>query len=328
MRKAMVPAPPHSMSPGSNDLRCERSAPNLRDVIVSATRNLREAGIDTPERDARFLAAAALGIGPLELIAAPDRPVSIEETLRLDEYVRRRVAREPVSRILGRRAFYGREFVISPATLDPRPDTEVLVDLVLEIADEQGWRTRPIRIVDIGTGSGCILLTLLAELPLAQGLGTDINPAALEMAARNAAELGLDERVQFLHTRSLSGLGGTFDLLVSNPPYIPSGDISALEPEVRHYDPRGALDGGPDGLDIFRELARDLPCAVPHGWSVFEVGAGQAEKVVEIFNPSHSRVTRMRRDLGGHGGPQESKRPDGRQATREPSHRPGRPARR
>jgi release factor glutamine methyltransferase len=261
---------------------------------------LRAAGVDTPERDARLLTAAALGIGQLDLIASPDRWLSPAEAARFAEHLRRRAQREPVSRILGRRAFYGREFAITPVTLDPRPDTETLVELALEIADEQGWRSRAIRIVDIGTGSGCILLTLLAELPLATGLGTDIDPAALEVAAANAAQLGLSDRVRFTPARSLAGLNETFDLLVSNPPYIPSGEIPGLEPEVRHYDPPGALDGGPDGLDIFREIARDLRCAVPHGWAVFEVGAGQAEKVVEILDPGHHGVTRVRRDLAAH----------------------------
>jgi release factor glutamine methyltransferase len=193
-----------------------------------------------------------------------------------------------VSRILGERGFYGRTFRITSATLDPRPCTETVIEAALAIAAREGWRERPIRILDIGTGSGALLLTLLAELPLARGVGTDISTDALSAAQANAAYLGVASRALFLNRRSLDGIAGdgiegTFDLMVSNPPYIPSGDIAALDPDVRDYDPLGALDGGEDGLEIYRELAAGFVQLVPKGWVLLEVGAGQAEAVERIF---------------------------------------------
>jgi release factor glutamine methyltransferase len=208
-----------------------------------------------------------------------------------------------VARILGQREFFGRMFAIDPTTLDPRPDTETVIEAALAIADEEGWHRRPIRILDIGTGSGCLLLTLIAELPLATGLGTDISAGALKLAAENAARLGVADRVRFAAQRSLEGFDGPFDLMVSNPPYIPSGEIAGLEPEVRDFDPRTALDGGADGLTIYRELAQGCWRIVPDGWVILEVGAGQSGPVSRLFLEAlkeHASPPRIRSDLGGH----------------------------
>ena len=155
-----------------------------------------------------------------EIIARPERRLAADEQARLEASVARRCAREPVSRILGEREFYGRRFALSSATLDPRPDSETLIEAALGIAAREGWRERSIRILDVGTGTGCLLLTLLAELPLATGVGTDISGEALQTAARNAASLGVAERVQFARADALGGVDGPFDLVVSNPPYI------------------------------------------------------------------------------------------------------------
>ncbi|HYD14918.1 MAG TPA: peptide chain release factor N(5)-glutamine methyltransferase [Hyphomicrobium sp.] len=274
-----------------------------REAIALVMRELAAAGIDGPGRDARLLLLGALNITGTDLLRAPERRLSEDEAERLGGFIRRRIAREPVSRILGERGFYGRTFRVTPATLDPRPCTETVVEAALEIAEREGWRERPIRILDVGTGSGALLVTLLAELPLATGVGTDISDAALEAARENAERLGVGARAVFLNRRSLDGVEGPFDMLVSNPPYIPSGDIAGLEPEVREFDPAGALDGGADGLDIYRELAAGLPHLVPAGWALLEVGAGQAKDVESAFRAAGGAAVAQVRtwmDLGQH----------------------------
>jgi release factor glutamine methyltransferase len=217
--------------------------------------------------------------------------------------VLRRTAREPVSRILGVREFYGRRFKLSPATLDPRSDSETLIEAALAIAKREGWGEKPVRILDIGTGTGCLLLTLLAELPLASGLGTDVSEAALAMAAENACSLGLAGRATFARHDALDGIAEPFDLVLSNPPYIARGDIPGLDPEVREYDPLAALDGGADGLDVYRKIAGKLE-GVARGWVVLEVGMGQADAVALVLHQAfvktrHAEVCRYA-DLGGH----------------------------
>lgn len=247
-------------------------------AIKETSRRLRSIGIETAARDARLLVAAALGIDAVKLISQPGAELGSAVQSRLDNYVVRRLAREPVSRILGSRGFYGRDFEISPATLDPRPDSETLIEAALELIGESG-RAAPLRIIDIGTGSGCLLVTLLAELPHATGLGTDIDPGALQVAQRNARRHGVGSRADWTLARSLTGIGGAFDLVVANPPYVPTGTIDELEPEVRKYEPRAALDGGADGLQVYREIAADLARVAPDGWAVFEVGKDQAGSV-------------------------------------------------
>jgi len=287
--------PEASAAPGSGE--------TLGDAVRSAQRSLAAAGVEDAGRDARLLVAAAAGVDTADIIARPERALAADEQDRLQSMVARRCAREPVSRILGGREFYGRPFALSPATLDPRPDSETLIAAALDIAAREGWRNRQIRILDIGTGSGCLLLTLLAELPRATGVGTDIAAAALEVAARNATSLGLAARVAFMQADVLDGLEGPFDLVVSNPPYIPSADIAGLSAEVRQYDPRSALDGGEDGLDFYRRIIAGLP-RVRAGWVIFEVGAGQAEDVALLLEQAFvkTRQAQLSRhaDLGGH----------------------------
>jgi release factor glutamine methyltransferase len=216
----------------------------------------------------------------------------------------RRCRREPVSRILGERAFFGRSFKITEATLDPRPDSETLVELALDLADADGWRLRPIRILDVGTGSGSLLATLLAALPLATGLGTDINARTLEVAADNARRHGVAGRAEFQQRDAFDGIESPFDLVICNPPYVATGEISGLAPEVRDYDPREALDGGSDGLDVFRKILPVLSRVLPCGWAIFEVGAGQAEAVATLLRRSVPEARQgpllRREDLGGH----------------------------
>ncbi len=265
-------------------------------------------GIEEGAGDARRLLAAALNASSADLIKDPTRTLSNQEAARLAAYVHRRIAREPVSRILGEREFYGRMFALTPAVLDPRPDTETIIDAALTIARSAGWAGRPISILDIGTGSGALLLTLLAELPLATGLGLDISLEALDCAAANAVSLGVFERAEFERHDIFTGLPGTFDLVVSNPPYIKTGDLATLEPEVSKYDPTLALDGGCDGLAFYRAILEGW-AAMPHVVGeqralVLELGAGQSEAVKAIAKNSgaHNALTTMEalRDHSNH----------------------------
>ncbi len=263
------------------------------------------AGLDTPGLDARLLLQAASGRTREQLVVDAAFRLSSEQSELLSNMATRRLAHEPVSRILGARAFWGRLFEITPATLDPRPDTETLVQLALDLAREEGWTRRPLRILDIGTGSGCILVTLLAELPHAHGTGVDISAAALEVAARNASRHAVRARTVWRETSVLDGIAGPFDLIVSNPPYIPTAEIAALDPEVRSFDPCLALDGGPDGLGFYRRIVSAAESAIaPGGWCAVEVGAGQAKAVLDLierhFTGVGSPATRTRNDLGHH----------------------------
>jgi release factor glutamine methyltransferase len=241
---------------------------------------------------------------PAELLARPERPLSMEEAERLGRYLDRRCRREPVSRILGKRDFYGRCFALSPATLDPRPDSETLVEAVLDLVRGEGRATAPLRLLDVGTGSGCLLLTLLCELPRATGVGTDIDQAALDVARANAVGLGVADRASWVVADALDGVAGDFDILIANPPYVRSGEIAGLEPEVRDFDPIAALDGGADGLEFYRRIAARVPTAVPDGWIVLEVGHDQADAVgvllLSNLDATSRGSLRFYRDVTGH----------------------------
>lgn len=275
----------------------------LGEAARAGQRDLAIAGIEDAGRDARLLLVAATGCSTADIIAHPERPLPEEARERFAAMLVRRAAHEPVSRILGEREFYGRRFLLSRETLDPRPDSETLIEAALGIADRAGWREKPIRILDIGTGTGCLLLTLLAELPQARGLGTDISADALETARKNARALGVGDRAQFEIHDVLDGIEDRFDLVISNPPYIASGEIAGLSPEVRVFDPRAALDGGADGLDIYRRIAAGLD-RVLDGAAVVEVGAGQAGPVAVLLQQAFvkTRKAELSRhsDLGGH----------------------------
>jgi release factor glutamine methyltransferase len=198
------------------------------------------------------------------------------------------------------REFYGREFIVTPDVLDPRPDTETVVELALEIVETKGLGDTALQVADIGTGSGILITTLLAELPKARGVATDISAAALAIARLNAGRLGVAERADFVATHGLDGCAGPFDLIVSNPPYIATNEIPGLEPSVRDYDPIVALDGGPDGLDVYREIAKDIVKLQSPAIVVLEIGEGQAPEVEKIFGSIKGVVLGERKDLGGH----------------------------
>ncbi|MCV0368317.1 peptide chain release factor N(5)-glutamine methyltransferase [Filomicrobium sp.] len=271
---------------------------SLADAVVRSAAML--AGFDEPRREARRLVAAAAEMDAAQLIAAPDSKLGAPAALRLDEILVRRLAHEPLSRILGSREFFGREFALSSETLDPRPDTEVLIEAAKELAHEEGWYDRPFHLIDVGTGTGILAITMLAEFSNATALATDISAQALATAQSNAERLGVADRIRFLEARSLKGVEGSFDLLMSNPPYIVSADIGTLDAEVRLYDPLAALDGGPDGLQVYREIVADLSHSVPQGWALFEVGADQASDVAGLLKGQEVRELRMWKDLGNH----------------------------
>lgn len=257
---------------------------------------LRQAGLPTPELDARVLVQAVTGASDIEMVREPATRMSVAEEERLGGYERRRLAREPVSRILGVREFWGLPFAVTPATLDPRPDSETLVETALVALREVAAP----RLLDLGTGTGCLLLALLHERPDAVGTGIDISAEALAVAVSNAARLGLSGRAAFRTGNWVEGLEGSFDLVISNPPYISSGAISTLEEEVRAHDPVLALDGGADGLEAYRALARALPDVLTQGGlAVVELGAGQADDVTAIFEAAGLAVPRVVPDLSG-----------------------------
>jgi release factor glutamine methyltransferase len=241
------------------------------------TLRLKSARIDSAELDARTLVGAVLGLDLTGLIEAAARPVTRDQSKHLADFARRRLAGEPVARIVGFKEFWGLPLQLSPATLVPRPDTETVVELALETwRNESNTNPRPL-IADLGTGSGAILLALLSELPKAVGVGTDISLGALRTASSNAARLGFARRAQFVACNYAAALSGLFDLLVSNPPYVRSAEIGSLPIEVRDHDPRGALDGGNDGLDAYRLLVPQAAgLLAPGATLVVEAGIGQS----------------------------------------------------
>ena len=279
------------------------SATTRRAALAAMARAFAAAGIDAPERDARAIAAGILECNAVQFIAEPDVPIGTCAAA-LAAAVNRRTAREPVSRILGRRGFFGRDFIITPATLDPRPDSECLIETALAVLAERQACDGALQLLDIGTGSGCLLVTLLAELPRARGVGVDIAADAIVCARINAAALGVGGRADFIVGDGLVAVaGGPFDLVLANPPYVRTGDIDGLQPEVRIWDPLAALDGGGDGLAFYRQWCIGLNRLVPDGWVIFEVGHDQADDVRDILRnamrPSQVADMRIISDMGG-----------------------------
>ena len=268
----------------------------------------KSAGIDSAELDARILVGAVLGLDLTGVIAAATQILAADEAKRLQDFARRRIAGEPVARIVGVREFWGLPLRLSRATLVPRPDTETVVEAALEILRAESRWESPLRIADLGTGSGAILLALLSELPEAFGVGTDISVQALRTARDNARQLGFAARAAFLACDFAAALSGPFDLIVSNPPYIRSAHIASLDPEVRDHDPHRALDGGFDGLNAYRLIAPQAArLLAPGGALVVEVGYGQSDDVQGLLTaaglapagPPKSDLAGIRRAVTG-----------------------------
>jgi release factor glutamine methyltransferase len=274
-------------------------------VSVATARRLlaqafRQRALDTPELDARLLIGHALLLDHSALIAAADRALTAGEAEILTGFAERRLAREPVARITGEKEFWGLLLKLNAGTLVPRPETETVVEAALAALATDGIRDRALSIADLGTGTGALLLALLSELPNARGIGSDISVSALRLARENAARHRLAASASFVACDFGAALAGGFDLVVSNPPYIRSGDIAGLTPEVSHYEPRAALDGGTDGLGCYRSIARDASRLLkPSGHLVVELGAGQADAVAAIFNTAGLVCSPPRRDLAG-----------------------------
>jgi len=271
----------------------------LTTTIHRAQNALARAAVLNPSLDARLLIAHALYLTRADLVTNPNRQLTEPETAAIDALIARRKNREPVARILGLREFWGLPFGLNEATLDPRPDSETLIETTLKSLRLGPWALSP-NILDLGTGTGCLLLALLHELPEATGLGLDISPRAVQQATENADRLGLASRADFRTNNWLEGLTETFDIIISNPPYIKSADIPSLMPEVRNHDPSAALDGGADGLAAYRHLIPRLPDFLkPSGLVVFEIGQGQAKAVSALFRASGFTEITAHNDLAG-----------------------------
>lgn len=276
----------------------------LGTLLADARRRLAAAGVDTAAIDARLLVGEATGASRLDLLAADDRPVAPEAAARLKEWIERRAAGEPVGRILGSASFYGLDFALGPDTLEPRPDTEVLVEVALGAVrsgripgvspDGDG-----LRLLDLGTGTGAIAVTLLSKLAGARGLATDLSAGALAVARGNAARHGVDDRLDLAEGDFFAAVVGDFNLIVSNPPYIASSVIAGLDREVRLHDPWLALDGGADGLEAYRNILGDVRQHLsPGGLLALEIGWDQGPAVRDLLLASGLTEVEVQTDLG------------------------------
>lgn len=261
---------------------------------------LREAGIDTYALDARLLTQAACDVSAEDLLARPTLNFHPVQSMKLERFTARRLQGEPVSRILGRKEFWGLTFKVTPDTLDPRPDTETLVEATIAWAKQQ---PEPLRILDLGTGTGCILLSLLSELPGATGIGIDINEGALAVSRENAKRHDMAERAEFRQGDWFSALksGESFDLIVSNPPYIAESEMKTLAIEVRNHDPRGALTDEKDGLEAYRVIYPQLKQWLkPGGRAFFEMGFAQFRDMQRLVENVNATLCNLHKDLAGH----------------------------
>jgi release factor glutamine methyltransferase len=269
--------------------------PTLEQALASAKTRLIKADVATPSLDARLLLQHVLQVEHADLIANGYRQLTDDQSHHYEAFITRRLNGEPATRIMGNREFYGRSFKTSPHVLDPRPDTETLVTLCLEyITDRQ-------TILDLGTGSGILAITLLAERPGSTATATDLSAQALAVASGNAKRHNVANRITFVESNWFQNIQGTYDLIVSNPPYIPAREIPTLEAEVRDHDPHLALDGGEDGLDPYRIIAAHAARHLaPGGTIAVEIGAGQSHDVITIFKTSGYKNASLHRDLGDH----------------------------
>ena len=273
------------------------AAATVGGAITAAAARLAASGIAEPRREARLILSLALGVDPGELLAWPERALDEAARVQFEALIRRRAGHEPFSRLRGRREFWSLDFELSPETLDPRPDSETLIEAALAAIADRGAK---LRVLDFGTGTGCLLLALLSELPNATGLGIDRLPGAVATARRNAARLRLEGRAHFREGDWDREILGPVDVILANPPYISSEEISRLAPEVAKFEPRAALDGGMDGLDAYRVLAPAIARLLASGgFAAVEIGFGQSASVVALFSESGLKIRSLRPDLSG-----------------------------
>jgi release factor glutamine methyltransferase len=273
---------------------------SVAEAMRLMAQSFRLAGVEDATIDARALLCHALRIDRARLISDSERILETREIAAISPLAARRLKREPVSRIRGRKEFWNLTLNVTPAVLVPRPETETVVEAALDAFARDGRKIEKLRVLDIGTGSGALLLALLSELPNAFGLGTDVSAEALEVARANAERNGLAARCSFVVCNIAEGVQGPFDLIVSNPPYVVHDDLATLAPEVRDYAPALALDGGPDGCDGYRRIAGEARrLLAPAGRLIVELGAGQETAVRVLFTNAGLRVSAARKDLAG-----------------------------
>lgn len=271
----------------------------LAAAVADARTRFVAAGLADAAIEARLLIGGLLGLSSTEVFTGGDRVLTGEEAGLVEKAVVRRLKREPVHRILGSREFHGMDLLISRETLEPRPDTEILVETLLPYVGQIVAAKGAARLLDLGTGTGAIILAVLKEIPETKGIGSDISQDALNTAMRNAVRLGLAERFDAVESRWFDAITGRFDIIVSNPPYIRSYVIPALEPEVRDFDPLAALDGGPDGLDAYRAIAAGAGDFLEKdGMIGVEIGFDQKDTVTAIFRDAGFKLAQARRDYG------------------------------
>lgn len=277
-----------------------KAGASVAETLQLVAQAIRPAAIEEADVDARVLVGHALRLDRARLIAQSDRVLEGREIAVISALAARRLRHEPVSRILGQKEFWSLGLTITPDVLVPRPATETVIEAALDFVVRGGLRMEKLRILDIGTGSGALLLALLHELPNASGTGTDISAAALQVARANAEYWGFKSRSNFVVCDIASGVEGPFDLVVSNPPYIAHDEIASLAPEVRDYDPMVALDGGDDGLAAYRAIAGEVNRLLAPGGRLFvELGVGQEEAVRALFTNVGLTVGIARKDLAG-----------------------------
>jgi len=270
----------------------------IQSTLTFAITELHAKAIENPRQDARLLLAHVLNKDQSFLLAYPETPLSKNQHAKFTNLLQQRLQGRPISKIIGYKEFWSLRFITSEHVLDPRPDSETLIESVL---DHVPNKNTPYRILDLGTGSGCLLLTLLTEYKNATGIGVDLSPQALNVAQQNAQSLKIHDRVALINARWADALHEKFDIIISNPPYIPSADIAALQDEVKIHDPLLALDGGLDGLDCYREIYQHIPQLLsPKGICAFEIGFDQALSVKEILEKHGLLHLETRHDLSNH----------------------------
>jgi release factor glutamine methyltransferase len=273
--------------------------PTVSDLLAETRQRLAESGIADPATDARLLVAGLLKLSPTEMLTKAGEALAPEDADAIREAVSRRLAREPVHRILGEREFYGLPLSLSAGTLEPRPDTEILVDTMLPYLRDLAKSEGHIHILDLGTGTGAICLALLSECPEASGIGSDISADALGTARSNAERNQLQDRFEAVQSNWFENIRGSFHAIVSNPPYIASNVIHNLAPEVTKFDPAAALDGGPDGLDAYRAIAKDAARFMrPEGIVGLEIGYDQRNDVTTVFEAKGFKCLKSVKDYG------------------------------